>query len=375
MNIASAIHRGGSTGPHPAPSFATSASLVATREITMRLRSKSFLISSAILLLAVLGSIVAGAVFSAQASSSTTTVAFVQGARVDTALPGVEPTMVSTVGEAEKLVRDGTVQAAVIPSDGPTGVAIVGLDDVPGSLVQQFTQSPEVTLLSDTGTDSPLTYLVAIAFGVIFFMAATVFGTSIAQSVVEEKQTRIVEILMSAISARALLAGKVIGNALLAFAQILLIAIVAGIGLVVTKQNALLAQVGPSILIFVLFFAIGFILLAAMYAAAASLVSRQEDIGSVTTPVMMLVMIPYFMIIFFYNNPLILTIMSYVPFSAPIAMPMRVFLGTAEWWEPVVSIIVIVAATAVVVVFGSKIYANSLLRTGARVKIGDALRG
>ena len=61
-----------------------------------------------------------------------------------------------------------------------------------------------------------LRYLVAIGFGVVFLLAASLFGGTIAQSVVEEKQTRVVELLISAIPVRALLAGKVIGNTVLA---------------------------------------------------------------------------------------------------------------------------------------------------------------
>ncbi|MFX5634542.1 ABC transporter permease, partial [Acinetobacter baumannii] len=73
-------------------------------------------------------------------------------------------------------------------------------------------------------------------FGIVFLIAASTFGGTIAQSVVEEKQTRVVEILISAIPVRALLAGKVLGNTVLAMAQIVLLAAVAVIGLAVTDQ-------------------------------------------------------------------------------------------------------------------------------------------
>ncbi|KIQ01628.1 sodium ABC transporter permease, partial [Curtobacterium flaccumfaciens] len=98
-------------------------------------------------------------------------------------------------------------------------------------------------------------------------------------------------------------------------------------------------------------------------------------VGSVTTPVMMLVMIPYFLIIVAYDNPTILGIMSYVPFSAPIGMPMRIFLGTAEWWEPILSLVIVAASVVAVVVIGARVYENALLRTGSRVKLSEALRG
>jgi ABC-2 type transport system permease protein len=358
-----------------ANTFVQSAVLVADREVRMRVRSKAFLISSAILLLAVIASIVAGSVFGASAASSATRVAVVGDAAPFAQVETLDVTEVGTIDDAEALVRSGDVEAAIVPGDGPTGIRIVALEEAPADLVRLLSVSPEIALLEPAGQDSSLAYLVGLGFGIVFFMAATLFGTTIAQSVVEEKSTRVVEILMSAISARALLAGKVLGNTLLAFGQIVLIAAAAAIGLVVTGQDALLGDLGPSIIWFVVFFAVGFVLLAAMFASAAALVSRQEDIGSVTTPVMMLVMIPYFLIVFAWDNDLVLAIMSYVPFSAPIGMPMRIFLGTAEWWEPLVSLVVILATTVVVVLFGSKIYSNSLLRTGARVKVLEALRG
>lgn len=93
-----------------------------------------------------------------------------------------------------------------------------------------------------------------------------------------------------------------------------------------------------------------------------------------TTPVMMLLMIPYFLIVFAADDPTVLGIMSYVPFSAPIGMPMQIFLGTAEWWEPILSLLVVIASAALVVVVGARVYENALLRTGGRVKLVEAMR-
>ena len=124
-----------------------------------------------------------------------------------------------------------------------------------------------------------------------------------------------------------------------------------------------------------MFFAFGFVLLASLYAATASMVSRQEDVGTVTSPVMILVMLPYLLVLFFYDNTTVLAIMSYIPFSAPVGMPMRVFLGTAEWWEPLLSLLILLVTTLLVIMLGSRIYSNSLLRMGARVTLKEALRG
>jgi len=239
----------------------------------------------------------------------------------------------------------------------------------------QFAQVPSVELLDPEPTDDALRYLVAIGFGIVFLTAASLFGSTIAQSVVEEKQTRVVEILISAIRARTLLAGKVIGNTVLAMAQILVLAAIAVIGLTIIGQTQLLGTLGAPILWFAVFFLFGFVLLAALFAAAAAMVSRQEDIGSTTFPLTLLIMAPYFLVIFFNDNPVVLTIMSYVPFSAPVGMPMRLFLGEAQWWEPLVSLAILIATCVGAILVGAKIYQNSLLRMGARVKLGEALRG
>lgn len=347
--------------------------LVAEREIRMKLRSKAFLISTGILMLAVLGSVLLGGIMGGSASK-TEVAATGTAVAIAERLPSLEVTAVDSVEAARMLVSEGAVEAALVPAEGaPSGVSIIALDSVPQSLVAALSTSPSVELL-DPGAVSPLlAYFAAIAFGIVFFMSAITFGATIAQSVVEEKQTRIVEILMSAISVRALMAGKVLGNSLLAFAQIAVIAGLAAIGLSATGQSALLASFGPSIAWFVVFFVFGFVMLAALYAATASLVSRQEDVGSATSPVMILVMIPYILVIAFNDNPLVLAIMSYVPFSAPVGMPMRIFLGDAAWWEPLLSLAVLLATTAVVILVGARIYSNALLRTGARVKLSEAL--
>lgn len=357
------------------PSIAQSTWLVAEREVTMRLRSKAFLISTGILLLLVLASIVIGG-FAAQNTEDTPVAVVGTASQALGDAEGLDVTEAGSVDEATALVEDGTVDAAVVPDDStPLGNAVIADTEVPTSLVGQLSLAPPVVLLDDSATNPLIAYLVALGFGLVFFMSAMTFGSTIAQNVVEEKQTRVVEILMSAIPVHALLAGKVLGNSILAFGQIAVISALSIIGLTITGQTDLLAGLGMPIVWFALFFAIGFVLLAAMFAATASMVSRQEDIGATTTPVTMLVMLPYFLVIFFNDNPTVLAIMSYVPFSAPVAMPVRLFLGSAAWWEPLLSLGILTATTVVVIWLGSRIYQNSLLKMGARVKWGEALKG
>lgn len=348
---------------------------VAEREITTKLRSKAFLISTGVLLLLVLGTVLFGGISSKVGGfGGPTKVAVVAETADQVSADAFEVVKVADRAAAERAVLDGQVAAAVVPG-GNTAVdlTVLAADSPPTSLVQALSAAPQVELLKPT-TDNPmLAYFIAIAFGVVFMMSAITFGTTIAQSVVEEKQTRIVEILLATVSARTILAGKILGNSILALGQVVAIAALTSVGMLATGQDLLLGELGTALIWFAILFAFGFVLLAALYAALASLVSRQEDVASAVSPVMWLVMIPYMAIIIFNTNAKVLAIMSYIPFSAPVGMPMRLYLGLAAWWEPIASLAIMVVAIAIVWWLGARIYERSILRTGAKVKLREAL--
>ncbi|MGM1018660.1 MAG: ABC transporter permease [Actinomycetota bacterium] len=351
--------------------------LVAERELSTRLRSKSFLISTAILLVIALAGVLWMG-FSANDTETSTTPIAATSQSVSELPDGemFEITEVADREEAAALVAAGDVDAAVIQDDAsPTGLTIIADQSAPESLIAMLSVTPTIELLDPDAPSFGLRYILGLLFGLVFMMATVTFGSPIATSVVEEKQTRIIEILLSAIPARVLLAGKVVGNTLLAMTQILLLIAVAVIGLIVSGQTALLQGFGAPLLWFAVFFFFGFVLIAAMFAAAGSLVSRQEDAGATYTPVMFLTMIPFYLVIFLGENELVMTILSYIPFSSPVAMPIRLFFNEAQWWEPLVALAVMIATCIVVILLGAKIYENSLLKMGARVKLRDALRG
>jgi ABC-2 type transport system permease protein len=371
-----------SSGPAPAdrpatPNTVQATLMVAEREITTQVRSKSFLISTAVLLVLVLGGIILTSVLGDRLGGGDTKVAVVpETAAVIEGVDGLEAVDAADPEAARALVESEEVSAAVLPDDDADnllGVVVVGLDSAPDGVISALAVTPPVELLDESGTSDGLRYIVSFIFGIAFFMAAMTFGSTIAQNTVQEKQSRIVELLLSTVPPRALLGGKILGNTVLAVGQIAAIAAVAVVGLVVTGQDDLLGMVGAPVAWFVLFFLVGFVLLAALFASAASLVSRVEDTGPVLTPVMMLVMIPYFGVIFFNDNDLVLTIMSYVPFSAPVGMPVRLFLGEASWWEPLVSLVILAGTAVLVTGIGARIYSRSVLRTGRRVKLSEAL--
>lgn len=359
------------------PGTAQATLLVAEREILSQLRTKSFIVSTVVMLALVLGGIILTSLLGDRLGGGDTKVAVVpETAAVVADVDGLEAVDAADPDAARALVESEEVSAAVLPdddADNPLGFVVVGLDSAPDGVLGALSVSPPVELLDEADTSAGVRYLVSILFGAVFLFAASSFGGQIAQNTVQEKQSRIVEILLSTVPPRALLAGKILGNTVLAVGQIAAIGAVAVLGLVVTGQDQLLGLIGAPVAWFVLFFLVGFILLAALFASAASLVSRIEDTGSVLMPVIMLVMIPYFAVIFFNDNDLVLTIMSYVPFSAAVGMPVRLFLGTAEWWEPLLSLVILAASALVVTAIGARIYSRSVLRTGRRVTLAEAL--
>ncbi|WP_105566670.1 ABC transporter permease [Microbacterium halophytorum] len=348
--------------------------LVAERDIVSRLRSKAFLISTLILVLIAVGGIIWMGI-AGNMTSATPVAATPESAQMLPDTEELEVTEVTDRAAGEQLVRDGDVDALVLPSaDSPTGVEVVALEEAPEGLVTMLAVQPQVTLLDDAAVPFFLRYMLGIVFGVLFMGITLTFAMPISTAVVEEKQTRVVEILISTVSARALLAGKVIGNLILALGQILVLAAASIAALAFTGQSDVVTDFGAPVAWFALFFALGFLLLSAMFAAAGSMVSRQEDISPTVMPVMYLVMLPYFLVIVLGDNPLVMTIMSYVPFSAPVAMPVRLFFDEAAWWEPLASLGIMVVTCVAVIALGARIYENSLLKMGARVKLGEALK-
>lgn len=364
--------------------------LVARREILVAVRSRSFIASFLITLALVVGGIIASSVFSG-GFGGPTTVAVTPSTAAPFENDAFESVESSSAAEALDAVRSGDADAAVVdaselqgaevfgpdgrPLDlaGAEGPVVIGESSAEESVVEALTVTPAQAVLEPSPIPEGLAFILAIGFGAVFMMASIMYCTTIAQSVVEEKSTRIVEILLATVTPRVLMFGKVLGNAILALGQIAVIAGAAGIALAATGQGALLTLVGPAVVWFVVLFAVGFTLFASLYAGVAALVSRQEEVAGVTGPLVYILMIPYLAIVFARDNALVMTILSYVPFSAPAGMPVRVMLGQAMWWEPIVALVLLIATTAVVILIGARMYQRSILRTGSRVKLRDAL--
>lgn len=355
--------------------FTTANGLVIEREIMVRIKSKAFMVST-ILSIVLFGVLVGVSGSLPSLFSSTDKVAVTSaGAKAVEGIDDIETVQVADVDEAKALIASEEVDSAVVESqDSPTGVAVLSLRSAPESLIGALSLTPEVELLDPDAPDPALTYFIGLGLGLVFFMAAMTFGNTIASSVVEEKQSRIVEILLASTSARVLMFGKVIACTILAFAQIGLTAIAVLAGAAISGNDLVLGKVAEPIAWFVPLFVVGFIMVAALYAAAASMVSRTEDLPSTSTPIMMLIFLPYMGVIIFSSNETVMAVLSYIPFSAAVAVPMRVFLGTIEWWEPLVSLLILIVTTLLALMLATRIFERSILKSGPKLTWGQALR-
>ncbi|MFH5824157.1 ABC transporter permease [Georgenia sp. AZ-5] len=180
---------------------------------------------------------------------------------------------------------------------------------------------------------------------------------TIANSVLEEKQNRVVEILATAIPIRQLLYGKVLGNSLLALAQIALYAVV---GLVAVNVTGVAGDIGWILSAsgwFIAFFVAGFAALASVWAVLGSLASRSEDLQSNTGPVIGVILVALFAGLFAEGTWLVAA--SYVPVISSVAMPIRMLGGDVPVWEPIVSLLVTVVAAYLLLRLGERIYQRS----------------
>jgi len=379
--------------------------LVAEREVTTRLRDKAFLGSTAFLLALVIAAVVIGAV--AGDSSDDYTVAVVDDT-AQSVVSAAEPLLKQSDGSvsvearpyddaaaAEAAVREGDADVALLPAEDAQAYEIVGGDEVPAELggalsaavyssrlqanAERAGVSADDLLLgtqtsqrlleggSDASTDG-----VSLAFALLFFVTAVGFGMLIAQSVVQEKESRVVEILAATVPVRSLLWGKIAGNTLLALAQILLVVGVGLVGLVLTGPSGALGELGPATLWYVAFFITGFIALAALWAVAGSLATRQEDLQATTVPGQVLLVIPY--ILAFAAPPDVVAWASMFPVASALLMPGRIAGGDAPLWQVLLALAIAVIAAVLLVRLGARLYERTLLQTARRLTYREALR-
>ena len=236
-----------------------------------------------------------------------------------------------------------------------------------------------------TAQTNPLGFIVgmvAVMFGAIpIFMGMGALNSG----VVEEKTSRVVEIILTTVKPRTLLLAKLlgIGSAMLVFIACYLAGIVAGAGLagVLPSMGNLAAAhlnpwtFAPAVLVWL---AVGYFTFGGLSGALASTVSRQEDLGAVQTPVIFGAMIPMYVALYlvpYAPDTTVTHILSCCPFLSPFMMPMRMALGAVGVWEQLLAFAVQIATICLLSLLAGKVYERSILHTGERLKLRQAFRG
>jgi ABC-2 type transport system permease protein len=210
----------------------------------------------------------------------------------------------------------------------------------------------------------------------LLYVALISFGYAIASSVVAEKSSRVVEVILSAIRPVQLLAGKLIGVGILGLIQI---AAVAAIGLAIAVPGGAISLPSSTVetvaLVFV-YFVLGYVFYGGAFAAAASLVSRQEDTQSTTGPILIILVASYVATNAALGNPSggLATVGTFLPPMAPLVVPGRAAQGALPAGQLVISLALMAAAIVVVVVLAARIYDRSVLRFGTPMKLREAIR-
>lgn len=368
---------------------------VAKHEMTSQLTDKTFWIGTITTLALVAIGIAVGILASGGASASKVAVGSDEAAQIvaRAAADGAPvEALIAGSSDLRALITDGDADAALLEApDGGWQVIVQDLTDAPdlqdaaiavqlernaaalGVDPAELTDGMNLTVVPLDGDDdgAAAVILATVAFSVLFMLAAITYGMQIAQSVVTEKESRIVEILAAAVPVRQLLIGKLVGNSLMALGQVVLIVVASLIGLSLTDFSHLLSVVAPVVGWFVVFFLVGFASLACLWAAAGAMATRVQDLSQTTTPLTMIIMLVYFAGVLAKGTWA--TVLSYVPIASTVTMPGRLMSGEATWVDALLALVIAVAFMAAMIWVGDRIYRRGLLQTGSVLNLRTAL--
>ena len=380
--------------------------LVARREILVRLRSRAVVASTLVMVaLVVIGiglySLVGGRTNTLRVGFSGGAQALEQDFSASLTALGQSVTVSNVADEAagRSQVSGGTLDVLVTgPATSPTIVVQQSASAVVQAALEQavlsarFTAAgipPGVLETVVSGAKAPVDVLqpkpaqetqnrvIGLGVAILLWIALGLSGGMVANGVVEEKATRIMEILLATVPPTRLLAGKIAGIGLIGLAQLAIVAAATLAAVAVTHVVTTPALGVEAILGYLLWFFLGYLLYATAYATMAALVSRQEEVQSAVAPIQVFAIGSYLLAYVALVNPSspLVTVVSVLPPFAPILMAVRISGGDVPAWQVGLAVALIVAAIAGLVWLAGRVYANSAMRMGARVRFMEAFRG
>ncbi len=311
----------------------------------------------------------------------------------------VRPRSLADEAAADSALRSGSIDVAVIGTD-----FVVVRKDLPSELkavVDQAVSSAQATATltargvppSEVGallnpSPLPVHHLettpetntanksLAFAGSLFLYLSLISFGMVVANGVVEEKSTRVSEILLGAMRPSQLLAGKVVGIGVVGALQVLTVGIPSGVVALVLGALDVPAGTPLTFSAIGMWFVLGFAFYSCAYAAAGASVSRAEEVGNATLPLTMLLLVGYLIGISATSRPdsTLARVASFVPPLAPMVMVSRAAVGHLARWEVPVAVVVELVSTWVLIGFAGRVYTGAIVRTGPRVKLREAWR-
>jgi ABC-2 type transport system permease protein len=368
--------------------------LVALREIRERLRSKAFLASTALILALVGGSLLLGRMIDVRETYRIAVVAPAPPGLATALERAAQPfdearvqvSVVASQRAGKQALEDERVDALLLLSDDrlvfrsdvdPKAAAVA--DTAVRALRRHLPPQPELTAVTlqrpeEEATDAAV--MVAYAAGLLLFMSLAFYGQWVISGVVEEKNNRVVELILSAVQPRHLLAGKVIGIGLLGFAQLALIAGLVSVLLVAGAFDAP-AELGGDMALVLPWFTLGFALYAVAYAVAGALASSQQNAETAGQPVTYLLIAAFFAgyaALSAAPHGLVADLLTVFPLTAPLVLPARSALTGVPLWEHALALVLVLVSISVLVRLAGRVYAHGLLHGGARVQLRTAWR-
>ncbi len=386
--------------------------LVARREILERGRSRGFILSVFFTTALVVGSFVIPSLIFRD--DETTTVGVVQPgpAGLDVVVRATATQLDRTIelvpypdaAAAGAALESGAVDAVVdVPADGSGAGSIRFQQDIDQSTAQLLSGSivalrmqdvlddsnvdqgelataqtpPEIEAIDPRTEADESAFLVANIGAVLILIGIFSFGFTVLTGVVEEKQSRVVEVVLSTVRPRDLLMGKVLGIGILGLVQLAVFVIAGLVAASLTTSVALPVTTPGTIALLTVWFILGYALYSTALGFLGALASRMEEASNASTPVTMIAMISYFVAIFaVVDDPsgTVATIATFIPPSAPFVVPLRAAFDAISPLEIGLSILVTMAGIWILFSIGARVYAGAVLQTGSRMKLRDAWR-
>jgi ABC-2 type transport system permease protein len=380
--------------------------LVMRREIRERLREKAFAVSTGIniviiVAVVIIASLVGGdeesytvgystetelAVVEAAAAAGRGVDVTIDARSVDSPAPGADALLED--GSVDAVVADGQIRSKEEPDDQLVTLlqaanrqvrAVDSLEQagVTAEEAQRALQPPplEISTIEPVDEDDGKAGVAFFAILILYGQLLT-YGYWVAAGVVEEKASRVVEVILSTIRPKNLLAGKVIGIGLLGLGNLLL---TVGIGLAVAQLTGAIevdSEIIGAAALALAWFIVGYAFYACAFACAGALVPRQEELQSTMTPLSIMILVAFFLSFATRENPdgTIAHITAFIPMTAPLTVPPRIPAGDVPAWEIVGSLAITIGATALLIPLAARIYSGGILRTGSALKLREAWR-